>query len=154
MAHLICLSIYQLYGSASNVQLSDWLRQITWENELNLPQMYEILDIWGRFCTFEADSSNVQLSDWLRDRIGLKCTYIWGQIFKFLTFDTSSTSDISDVLKTKFFDENMGVSDPKKYYYGPKKLTILSGCMCQIHLYRIQHTTHLSPCICLIRLSD
>ena len=72
--------------SASNVQLSelsDWLRQITWENKLNLPQMYIHL---RPICTFEAGSvhlrpnlksaSNVQLSDWLSE-IGLKCTAVW-----------------------------------------------------------------------------
>ena len=111
LIYLICLSIYlsvsfakiglkctYIWGRfcavhlrpnlklASNIQLSelsDWLRQITWENKLNLPQMYIHL---RPIHTFEADSvhlrpnlksaSNVQLSDWLSE-IGLKCTAVW-----------------------------------------------------------------------------
>ena len=81
------LSVYlsALLKSASNVQIlfSDWLRGITWENKLNLPQMYGILYIWGRF---------------------LKCTALWlaqrqnrPQMFAHFTenliFDSNSTSD-------------------------------------------------------------
>ena len=51
----------QMYRLASNVQLCDWLRQITWQNKLNRPQMYGL----GLKCTESA--SNVQ--------IGLKKMY-------------------------------------------------------------------------------
>ena len=52
---------------ASNVQLSDWLRGITWENKLSLPQMYIYLRLihslsQSESCTFEADLENLQIS--------------------------------------------------------------------------------------------
>ena len=59
--------------------LSDWLRHITWQNKLSLPQMYGIglKCIENRPQMYRELASNVQilLSDWLRQwGIGLKCT--------------------------------------------------------------------------------
>ena len=80
-------------------QLSDWLRQITWENKLNLPTNVHRPQMYS--CLIGSD------------RFGLKCTALWlaqtrtieadsSKMFNFLTFDSNSTSDrfLSDVLKT------------------------------------------------------
>ena len=99
----------RIYGT------SDWLRQITWENKLNLPQMYvHLRPIRPQMYRSASNvlcmelASNVQLSDWSLSqsetctfeadyRIGLKCT----ENAISVTFNSNSTSDrnLSDVLK-------------------------------------------------------
>ena len=63
----------EIFKSASNVQLSDWLRSSVWANQTEIGlKCTEI----GLKCTESA--SNVQ--NWPQMyRIGLKCTYIWGR---------------------------------------------------------------------------
>ena len=105
--------------SASNVQIlfSDWLRGITWQNKLSLPQMYihrpqmyriglKCTALWlvqrensasnvqnrpqmyrlanQNVCTFEADS--------LANQRAFEADSL--KMFKFLTFDSNSTSDM------------------------------------------------------------
>ena len=122
MAHLICLSIFrpQMYGiglkctyiwgrfglkctavwlaqtdSASNVQLSDLLRQITWQNKLNL-QMYihlrQILYIWGQIWNWPQMYSSLIGSD--TESASNVRTFEADSLkmFKSLTFDSNSTS--------------------------------------------------------------
>ena len=86
--------------SASNVQLSDWLRHITWENNLSLPQcMYIEANLyihWGWLASmYESASMYSSLigSDCLNVQNWPQCTYIEAKIWKFITFDSNSTSD-------------------------------------------------------------
>ena len=82
--------ILYIWGQIDSVHLNHtW---ITWEKKLSVPQMLNILYIWGRFCTFEAKSAS-NLVHWgnlsQSERICLKCSYIWGR------FGLKSTESVS-----------------------------------------------------------
>ena len=91
-ALLICLKCTYIWGRSVHLRpiFSDWLRQITWENKLNLPQMYGILYIWGRFCTFEAEFLK-RTALWLAQRWNRPQMYV--HFTENLTFDSNSTCD-------------------------------------------------------------